>query len=325
MLKLTFCTISLFAVGQMPAQTPPAPAKPKPAATTPAKPAATPAKPGTAVTPAKPAVKPQPGTLPPDPVVIVIGDQKITKSQYESFVNSLPERVRAEANGPNKRKVAEQLADIKAMAQEARKRGIDKKPEIQVQANFQVENFLANSLFQQLQAEVKSDDAAAQAYFDKNKKDYETATARHILIRFAGSKVPLKPGQKELTEAEALAKAQELQKAIKGGKDFAELAKTESDDTGSGAQGGSLGTFGHGQMVPEFETVAFTLPIDQVSDPVKSPFGYHLIQVQARASKNLADVRPEIEAKMKPELARKVIEDLRKEANITLDENYFGK
>ena len=283
--------------------------------------------PGTPVTAAipPPVVTPPTPPLGPDAVVIIIGDQKITKSQYESFINALPERIRKEANGPNKRKVAEQLADIKAMALEARKRGIDKQPDIQVQLNFQLENFLANSLFQQMQAEVKSDDAAVQAFFDKNKKEYETATARHILIRFAGSKVPLKAGQKDLTEAEALAKAQELRKALKGGKDFAELAKAESDDTGSGAQGGSLGTFGHGQMVPEFEVPAFTLPLEEVSEPVKSSFGYHIIQVQSRTAKNLADVRPDIEAKLKPELARQAIENLRKQANITLDENYFGK
>ena len=312
MLKISYCTISLFVVGQMLAQPPQPPPK---------------IMPGTPVMGAipPPVVKPEAAPVAPDAVVIIIGDQKITKAQYESFINSLPDRIRTEASGPNKRKVAEQLADIKAMAQEAKNRGIDKKPEIQAQVNFQIENFLANSLFQQMQSEVKSDDASVQAFFDKNKKDYETATARHILVRFAGSKVPLKAGQKDLTDAEALAKAQELQKAIKGGKDFAELAKTESDDTGSGAQGGSLGTFGHGQMVPEFETPAFTLPINEVSDPVKSPFGYHLIQVQARAAKNLADVRPEIEAKLKPELARQAMDNFRKQANITLDENYFGK
>ena len=319
MFKITYCTISLLAIGQLSAQTPPAPAKPKPAAATPAKPAAA-VKP-----PAAPVAKAQPGTLPPDPVIIIIGDQKITKSQYESFIGSLPERIRAEATGPNKRKLAEQVADMKALAQEARKRGLDKKPEIQQQIAFQSENLLANALIQQLQSEAKSDDAAVQAYFEKNKSDYETATASHILIRFAGSKVPLKPGQKDLTEAEALAKAQEVRAAIKGGKDFAEVAKTESDDTGSGAQGGSLGTFGRAQMVPEFSAAAFSIPLNEVSEPVKSPFGYHLILVQARDSKKLADVKTEIEAKMKPELAKQMIEDFRKQANITLDENYFGK
>jgi len=311
MLKITYCSLSLLVAGQMLAQTP------QPA------PKVMPGTPGPVI--AAPVVKPEPPPVAPDAVIIIIGDQKITKAQYESFINALPERIRAEAFGPNKRKVAEQLADIKSMAIEAKKRGIDKKPEIQQQVNFQIENFLANSLFQQLAADAKSDDAAVQAYFDKNKKDYETVTARHILIRFEGSKVPLRPGQKELPDAAAKAHAEELVKALKGGKDFAEVAKAESDDTGSGAQGGALDPFGHGQMVPEFETAAFSLPVKEISAPVRSQFGYHIIQVQAREAKKLADVRAEIEGKMKPEIARQQVEDIRKTAGITLDENYFGK
>ena len=310
MFKITHCTIFLLAIGQMFGQVP----VPQPKT-----------MPGTLAPPiAPPILKAEPVPVAADAVIIIIGDQKITKAEYESFLSALPERIRAEANGPNKRRVAEQLADIKAMAQEAKKRGMDKKPEIQQQAAFQLENLLANALFQQLQSEVKADDAAVQAYFDKNKKDYETATASHILIRFAGSKVPLKPGQKDLTEAEALAKSLEVRAAIKGGKDFAEVAKTESDDTGSGTQGGSLGTFGRAQMVPEFSGAAFSIPLNEISEPVKSAFGYHLILVQSRDSKKLADVKAEIEAKMKPELAKQMIEDFRKQANITLDENYFG-
>lgn len=78
-------------------------------------------------------------------------------------------------------------------------------------------------------------------------------------------------------------------------------------------------------MVPEFSGAAFSIPLNEISDPVKSAFGYHLILVQSRDSKKLADVKAEIEAKMKPELAKQMIEDFRKQANITLDENYFGK
>lgn len=294
------------------AQTPQTPPKPQPGT------------PATATIP-PPVVKPEAPPVAPDAVIMIIGDQKVTKAQYEGFINSMPERIRTEAFGPNKRKVAEQLADIKAMAVEAKKRGLDKKPDVQQQVNFQIENFLANALFQTMTADAKADDASVQAYFEKNKKDYENVTARHILIRFAGSRVPLKPGQKDLTDIEARAKAAELQKAIKGGKDFAVVAKAESDDTGTGEQGGSLGSFGHGQMVPEFETAAFSLPVNEVSEPVKSPFGYHIIQVQSRDAKKLADVRAEIEAKLKPEQARLMVEDLKKQANITLDENYFGK
>jgi len=77
-------------------------------------------------------------------------------------------------------------------------------------------------------------------------------------------------------------KALELKTQIEGGTAFADLAKANSSCP-SGQSGGSLGQFSQGQMVPEFDAVIFSdLPIGQVSDPVKTQFGYHLIEVHAR-------------------------------------------
>ncbi|HVO35684.1 MAG TPA: peptidylprolyl isomerase [Gemmatimonadales bacterium] len=80
----------------------------------------------------------------------------------------------------------------------------------------------------------------------------------------------------------AIQLARALRDSIVRGADFAEIAKTESADSGSRAQGGELGTFGRGQMTPAFEQAAFKLPIGQVSPPVFSPFGIHLIKVEKR-------------------------------------------
>ena len=75
-----------------------------------------------------------------------------------------------------------------------------------------------------------------------------------------------------------LKQAQELVAKIKGGASFEEVAKEYSEDPGSKENGGDLGFFGRGQMVPEFEKAAFELPANQISDPVKTQFGYHIIQ-----------------------------------------------
>lgn len=73
--------------------------------------------------------------------------------------------------------------------------------------------------------------------------------------------------------------AKDIYASLKKGEDFAELAKELSKDTGSGANGGDLGWFGRGAMVPEFEKVAFSLEVGEISEPVQSQFGYHIIQV----------------------------------------------
>src|SRR4029079_13799707 len=103
---------------------------------------------------------------------------------------------------------------------------------------------------------------------------------------------------------------------LSAGEDFATLAKAESDDTGSGNMGGDLNFFGHGQMVPQFEQAAFAAPVGQVTEPVKTQFGYHLILVEKHEVKTFDEVRPEIEKKIRPELAKKAVDDLRKQTPV---------
>lgn len=268
---------------------------------------------------------PDTSALPPDTVIITVGTEKVTKAQWEQFLSVLPDRIQTEAKGPNRRKVAEQLVEVKAMAQEAAKRKLDQTDKFKTQMVLQHDNLLAQTLYQELTGHLEPDQAAMHKYYDENKAKFETVTARHILVRMKGSPVPLRQGKEDLTEEQALAKAQELKKKLDGGANFEELAKAESDDTGSGANGGMLGTFGHGQMVPAFEQAAFAQTVGKVSDPVKSQFGYHLILVDAKQSKTFEDAEKEIEAQLKPEMTRKAIDAVKSSTTTSINEAYFGK
>lgn len=270
-----------------------------------------------------PAAKPTAPAVPPDKVVLTVGDEKLTAGEFDQLVDALPEQVRAAARGPNKRQFAEQLVRIKVLSQEAHKRKLDENPTVQRQIELQRENLLANVLFQEMLANVKVDDATVQQYYDQHKAEYESVHAKHILIRTKGSQLAGAPGKKELTDEEALAKAQEIRKKLLAGEDFATLAKAESDDTQSGAKGGDLGAFKHGQMVAEFEQAAFSLPLGQVSEPVKTKFGYHLIKIEQHETRSFQDVKPELEKKMSPELARNAVENLQKQVPVTIDETFF--
>lgn len=255
---------------------------------------------------------------------MTIGNQTITDKEFQSVIDSLPDNMKAQAGGPMKRQFAEQLVRMKLLAQEARNRGLDKDAAFKTRMAFQEENMLAAALYADIQAKANPDDAALRKLMADNKAEFETSTASHILIRFKGSPVPLKEGQKDLTEEEALAKAQELYKKLNAGEDFAKLAKENSDDTGSGANGGELGTFKHGQMVPAFEKAAFEQPVGKVGEPFKTQFGYHIVKVTKRSGDDFAALKPELEKRARPEAARQAIEDMRKNANVVFDDAYFG-
>lgn len=272
-----------------------------------------------------PVAAPAPAT-PPDPnkVVLTIGGEKITEAQFDDMVNSIPEQYRQTARGTGKRSFAEQIVSVKVLAQEAEKKKLDQEPKVRDEVAFQRQNLLAQAMFLSIQENVKVDEAAVEKYYNEHKMDYEVLKARHILIRVKGAPMQARAGKPELTDPEALAKAQDIRKQLAGGADFATLAKAESDDAGSGAQGGELGEFKKGMMVPPFETAAFAAKVGEVTEPVKTPFGYHLIQVESHATKTLAEARPDIEKKLRPDIARKEVEDLRKTATVVMDDSFFG-
>lgn len=277
-------------------------------------------------TPAAPGAEAAPPPVPEEAVVLSVGDQKMTRRQYEDLVKAMPAQTRAQAMGPAKRQMAEKLIEAEALAQEARKRKVQDRPEVKEITELQVNSMLAGFLYQDLLEASKPDEAAVKAYYDTHKAEYDEAKVFHILVRFKGSRVPLQKDQKDLTPEEALAKAQDLKKKLDGGADFAELAKTESDDKASGAKGGQLGEFiTREQLVPEFATAAFSLPVGQVSEPVKTPFGYHLIKVTEKRTKTLEDERAAIEEKLKPEIAAKKVEEIRKQYPVSVNDQFFGE
>ena len=273
---------------------------------------------------APPATPAAPVAVPPDTVVLSVGSVKMTAAQIDQIIEILPEQVRPMYRGPGRKQLGDNLAKLLVLCQEGKRRGLDQTPAFKTQTAFQIDNVLAGLTYSELNKDVKVDDAALHKYYDEHRSEFEQAHARHILIRTAGSAVPLRPGQKELTDAEALAKANDIEKQLKGGADFAALATKESDDTGSGNNGGDLGTFHHGQMVPVFETAAFALEPGKISEPVKSQFGYHIIKLESKDLKTFDEVKPDLEKTLKPKEAEKAVEDLMKKSNVVMDPAYFN-
>lgn len=262
-------------------------------------------------------------SVPADQVVLSVGDVKLTVAQFNQLIEMLPEQRRSTARGEGREQFANDLVRVLVMAQEGRRLKLNEAPAFKTQSEFQVDNLLAGKVFAQL-AQVS--DADLHQYFDAHKSEFEQIRARHILVRAAGSPVQLEAGKKELSDQEALAKAQELRKKIAEGADFATLAGQESDDPGSKAKGGDLGFFHRGQSLPPpFEEAAFKMNVGEVSDPVKTPFGYHLIRVEAKNPGTFEEAKPDITRRLGPQKAQAALDELVKKASVTLDPGFFGQ
>lgn len=157
-------------------------------------------------------------------------------------------------------------------------------------------------------AKVALTEADVKDYYESNAQRFEipkTVEASHILIRLPADADPA-----AVQAAEA--RIQEVLKLAREGKDFAQLARTHSEDEGTRAQGGSLGTFPREAMIQPFADVAFGLSPGQISDPVRTRFGLHLIRVEKvneGRSRSFEEVKPEIEAMLRRERARTLAYD----------------
>ena len=133
--------------------------------------------------------------------------------------------------------------------------------------------------------DVEVTDREIRDYYEENEEEFERAESGRFTLAFL-------PKSAAATDTAAvLAQAQAVRQEIVGGADFATVAQRESDDTGSAAAGGSLGAFGRGQMVPEFEAAAFALPINEISQPIRTDYGYHILQVQERTADQVIQAR----------------------------------
>lgn len=138
---------------------------------------------------------------------------------------------------------------------------------------------------------LEVDEAALQGYYEQHKNEYMTADRRrasHILFTFDGEAV---------TEADALAKAESALQRIRNGEDFADLARELSQDPGSASSGGDLDYIDQGVMDQAFEDMVFQLSVGEVSEPVKSSFGYHLIKltaIQQGSGKSFAEAKDQV-------------------------------
>jgi peptidyl-prolyl cis-trans isomerase C len=264
-----------------------------------------------------------PPVIPPDRVVFQVGNLKLTGAQVDQILQAYPENQRVFANGPGRTQFIDQVVRVLLLSEEGRRRKLTETEVYKSQLMYSAAGILASHTDEDIKRQVRDNEALLRAYYEAHKSEWEQIHARHILVRMQGSLVSLAPGQKDLTEEEALARALEIRQKIVQGASLADLAHTDSDDMGSSSKGGDLGFLKRGQTVPSFEEAAFALPTGELSQPVKTPYGYHLIQVEERKpTRTFEELRPELERNLGNEASRKFVEELKAKTKIVVDPDF---
>lgn len=245
-----------------------------------------------------------------DYVIIKIGDDTIKNSEVVDIWKGLfPGGAAPDFNSFDetiRQNVLRGLISERLIYQEALKTGYDKNPEVKKRLAALQKQVVMQAFMDDKARQLVTDDQLKALYDAKVEasKGEEEIKARHILV-----------GSEE--------EAQKIVDAIKKGASFEKLAKEKSTDKGSGANGGELGWFTKDKMVPEFAEAAYKLKKGEVSGPVKSPFGYHVIKVENRRPIKIAPfekMKESLQAEVANKMVQTYLENMLKKAHI----KYYG-
>ena len=195
------------------------------------------------------------------------------------------------------------LADVIVVAQAAQQQKLGDNPDVKRQLAFAHDKVLMEALLQKTGQAAQTDDAAMHQVYDQAVKKMpkeDEVHARHILV----------PTEQE---------AKDIVAQLKKGADFATLAKQKSKDPGAANSGGDLGWFTKSQMVPAFADAAFKLDKGQISDPVKTQFGWHVIEVldkRVKPTPTFDQVKDQLKTYVARQAEAQLVDNLRKSAKI---------
>lgn len=213
-----------------------------------------------------------------DKIVGEVQGRKVLLSEVVSTIQAMGEQGKALRNEEGMKQIGEELLNQELLYLDAVEKKLEEEEEFQTSLKEMKENLLKQYAMQKVLSGAEATDEELQTYFDAHADRYQSVRMRasHILVA---------------TEEEAAA----LLEKIRGGLSFEEAAKAHSSCP-SKEKGGDLGSFRQGQMVPEFEEAALRAPIGEVTGPVQTQFGYHLIVVNEREeeTRTFDDVKQEV-------------------------------
>ena len=250
-------------------------------------------------------------------VVMHVNGEPVTEAEFDAFAQSLPEEQRGmlTSNPQGKRLLANEIAKLKVLEQEAQRLGVANDPEVRSQINMTNAQIVAMRALQKM-VEPRVEQLVREEY-EKEKKD--TIELKHIAIAYAGGQYPSRDGSARQV-AQALEKAKAIAGRLRSGGNFAEIARAESDDPNSAPNGGSLGAARREMLPPEIAGVLTKLQPGQISDPVRTPLGVHVFRYDPIS---LETLRPQLEQRARQQAMQETVAKLEKQAKIDYEPEFF--
>lgn len=257
-------------------------------------------------------VLPQAGIAADDKVLAKVGNRTVTESDLEQLASAVPERVRHLYLTPEgRKKTLDYIVNVYVLAEEAKNQGLNKTPDVQKLIEFTQEDLLARLYLDKITANLpEPTEEEAKKYFEKNRDQYstpETIHLRHILVK---------------TEAEA----KKVLESIKKGEKFPDLAQKVSTCP-SKSRGGDLDWLPKGALLPEIEEVAFSMKEGEITGPVKSTWGYHVLLLEGKRPPQETDfdqvkdyIMEQLRFQKRQDYYEKVAEKLRAKMKVQLSE-----
>ena len=249
-------------------------------------------------------------------VIMHVNGEAITEAEFNAFANAIPEEQRGALASPEGRRlVANEIAKLKILEQEADRLGIAADPDVRTQISMSSGQLLALRALQKL-VQPKVEQFVREDY-EREKKD--AIELWQIAVAYTGGQYPVRDGSQRSVE-QATQKATAIVARVRGGADFASLARAESDDPQSAANGGSLGATRREMLPPEIATAIVQLKPGQVSQPVRTPLGVHVFRFQEAS---LETLRPALLQRAQQRAMQETMAQLQNKAKIELDPAFF--
>ena len=216
-------------------------------------------------------------------VLAEVGPYKLYKEDVEDLIKKDTQIQKILESKPELRDeivkiLVNRWVNLSLLALAGKKEGLDKDPEVKKELMEIEKSILAKKYFEKKVKKLNINEREIKEYYKKNKERYkepEGVHVKHILIY-------IPKDADKATEKKALEKAKQIRAQILKGAKFEELAKIYSDDAGSKKKGGDLGIIKKGQTIPEFEKVIFKLKPGEISRPIRSSYGYHIVKVEEK-------------------------------------------